>query len=209
MATLPGDNLTQAYRRDQVRNAALLAAKLRRRYAGVDLAAPATGRNFLDTDWESVRLIAHELSHQWFGNSVTLQRWRDIWLHEGFACYCEWLWAEEDGLSSVQAEVERHHDLQSRLPQDDLQLSDPGPALMFDDRVYKRGALTVHALRLRVGDEKFFELVRSWLQEHRGGSVTSEMFVEHAGQAAGEDLRDLFDPWLHGTELPPCPGRED
>jgi aminopeptidase N len=167
------------------------------------------GRNFLDTDWEVVRLIAHELSHQWFGNSVTLQRWQDIWLHEGFACYCEWLWAEEDGRSTVQAEAERHHDLQYHLGQDDLQLSDPGPELMFDDRVYKRGALTVHALRLRVGDEMFFEIVRSWLQEHRGGSVTSEMFVEHAGQAAGEDLRDLFDPWLHGTELPACPGREN
>lgn len=163
------------------------------------------GSNFVDTDWESMRLIAHELSHQWFGNSVTLARWQDIWLHEGFACYCEWLWAEESGASTVQAEVERHHELLAGLPQDDLQLADPGPELMFDDRVYKRGALTVHALRLRVGEERFFEIVRSWVQEHRGGTVTTEMFLEHGSQMAGEDLGALFESWLYETALPPCP----
>ena len=57
----------------------------------------AFGANFLTSDWDSVRLVAHELSHQWFGNSLTLGRWRDIWLHEGFACYAEWLWSEESG----------------------------------------------------------------------------------------------------------------
>ena len=43
------------------------------------------------------RLVAHELAHQWFGNSLTVGRWRDIWLHEGFACYAEWLWSESSG----------------------------------------------------------------------------------------------------------------
>ena len=55
------------------------------------------GANFLTADWDAVRLVAHELSHQWFGNSLTLGRWQDIWLHEGFACYAEWLWSEESG----------------------------------------------------------------------------------------------------------------
>ena len=163
------------------------------------------GSNFVDTDWESVRLIAHELSHQWFGNSVTLQRWQDIWLHEGFACYCEWLWAGESGVSSVQAEVDKHHALLAELPQDDLQLADPGPDLMFDDRVYKRGALAVHALRLHLGEERFFEVVSGWLAEHRGGNVTTEMFLAHVRRAAGEDAAALLTPWLFETALPPCP----
>jgi aminopeptidase N len=163
------------------------------------------GSNVVDTDWESVRLIAHELSHQWFGNSVTLARWQDIWLHEGFACYCEWLWAEESGVSTVQAEVDEHHALLAKLPQDDLLLADPGPELMFDDRVYKRGALTVHALRLHLGDARFFEIIAGWLAEHRAGTVTTEMFLEHVDREAGEELGAVLSPWLFETALPPCP----
>ena len=53
------------------------------------------GRNFASDDWQAVRLVAHELAHQWFGNAVTLTEWKDIWLHEGFACYAEWLWSDE------------------------------------------------------------------------------------------------------------------
>ena len=163
------------------------------------------GSNGGDTDWESVRLIAHELSHQWFGNSVTLARWQDIWLHEGFACYCEWLWSEETGRSSVQAEVETHHALLLGLPQDDLVLAEPGADLMFDNRVYKRGALAVHALRLEVGEAAFFALVRSWLERHRAGTVTTETFLEHATERAGRDMSALLRPWLYETALPPCP----
>ncbi|WP_114853648.1 M1 family metallopeptidase [Brachybacterium sp. YJGR34] len=165
------------------------------------------GRNLLDPAWESVRLIAHELSHQWFGNAVTLRRWQDIWLHEGFACYCEWLWAEESGVSTVQEEVDRHHGALAHLEQDDLLMVDPGPELMFDDQLYKRGALTLHALRVEVGDAAFFEILRRWVREHRGGGVTTDMFLEHAQHVAGRDLSALFGAWLERTALPPCPRR--
>jgi aminopeptidase N len=159
------------------------------------------GRNFVSDDWHAVRLIAHEMAHQWFGNAVTLTSWKDIWLHEGFACYSEWLWSEECGWGSAAERAEHYHEKLRGLAQD-LTLGDPTPELMFDDRVYKRGALTLHALRTSVGDEVFFEILRTWVARHQGGSVTTEQFIEHASTVAGQSLSALFDAWLFQTELP-------
>jgi aminopeptidase N len=165
------------------------------------------GRNFLTDDWEAVRLVAHELAHQWFGNAVTLRRWQDIWLHEGFACYSEWLWSEASGGESADHWAAHHHTALADLDQD-LLLADPGPALMFDDRVYKRGALTLHALRRTIGDDAFFGLLRAWVATHSGGNVTTadfvSMAVEHTSDD-GPDLTDLFVTWLHQRPLPDLP----
>jgi len=162
------------------------------------------GRNLLSDDWDSVRLVAHELAHQWFGNSVTLREWRDIWLHEGFACYAEWLWSEWSGGDEADAHARAHHERLAGLDQD-LVLSDPGPDLMFDDRVYKRGALTLHAVRLTVGDEVFFRLLQGWAGENAGGSVTTADFVAYASAAAATDLDGLFRSWLDEEPLPDLP----
>ena len=162
------------------------------------------GSNFLTSDWDNVRLVAHELSHQWFGNAVTASSWRDIWLHEGFACYCEWLWSEESGSKRADEHARHHWKRLSDKPQD-LLLGDPGPDLMFDDRVYKRGALLLHALRLTIGDARFFELLRTWVDRHRYGSVTTARFESLAAEIAGEPLDDLFGAWLHQRPLPPLP----
>ncbi len=164
------------------------------------------GRNFMADDWDCQRLVAHEMSHQWFGNAVTLGRWQDIWLHEGFACYAEWLWSEESGTMPTQQRVDEHHARLSELDQD-LVIGDPGPDLMFDDRLYKRGALTLHALRSEVGDKTFFGLLRTWVDKHRGGTVSTDDFVAHASQAADRDLAELFEAWLFTAALPPVPGR--
>lgn len=164
------------------------------------------GRNFCTDDWSHVRLIAHEMAHQWFGNAVTLARWQDIWLHEGFACYSEWLWSEESGGPRTCDEWARHHhDKLADLDQD-LLLADPGPALMFDDRVYKRGALTLHALRADVGDDAFFDVLRGWAAEQAGASVTTEEFLAFATDRTGRDVAALLEPWLYATDLPPYPG---
>lgn len=162
------------------------------------------GSNFMTRDWEHQRLIAHELAHQWFGNSVTLAHWRDIWLHEGFACYAEWLWSEESGGPTADEHAEEHWDRLDQLPQD-LVLGDPGPELMFDDRLYKRGALLLHALRLTVGDDDFFGLLRTWTTRYATGSVVTEEFVAVAAELCGASVGQLFDAWLRGTELPELP----
>lgn len=160
------------------------------------------GSNFLTGEWRHVRLVAHELAHQWFGNAVTLREWRHIWLHEGFACYAEWLWSEASGAESADAWAEHHHERLTGLDQD-LVLADPGPELMFDDRVYKRGALTLHALRRAIGDDLFFTLLRTWVDRHRGGSVVTADFVALAEEVSGSDLSGFFAAWLEETALPP------
>ncbi|WP_230209147.1 M1 family metallopeptidase [Nostocoides sp. HKS02] len=165
------------------------------------------GANHLRTDWQSQRLIAHELAHQWFGNALTAGEWRDIWLHEGFACYSEWLWSEWSGGRPAQRHADEHWRRLSALPQD-LILADPSRARMFDDRVYKRGALLLHALRLRLGDALFFDVLRTWVDAHRYGTVSTAAFTEHvsaAADAAGVGVRQLLQAWLFSPQLPELP----
>lgn len=163
------------------------------------------GRNHLDQTWNSERLIAHELAHQWFGNSLTASRWQDIWLHEGFACYAEWLWSEASGQGSVADHAaEARHGLIMK-PQD-LIIGDPGPELMFDDRVYKRGALALHALRTALGDERFFAFLQAWVERNRFGSVCTSQLSELA-RAFGDDVPGfnadaILDSWLYREALP-------
>ena len=76
-------------------------------------------------------------------------------------------------------------------------LGDPGPDLMFDDRVYKRGALLLHALRLTLGDTAFFDLLQAWASEHAHSTVSTEMFVDFAERRTGQDLEALFDALAH------------
>ncbi|WP_425955160.1 M1 family metallopeptidase [Xylanimonas sp. McL0601] len=160
------------------------------------------GANHLDGTRPADRLVAHELAHQWFGNSVTAASWRDIWLHEGFACYAEWLWSEHSGGPTADELAREHHALLERLPQD-LVLADPGPDLMFDDRVYKRGALTLHALRRRVGDKEFFDLLREWTRRFRWATVSTSDFRELVAERCGEKAEGALTPWLDAKRLPP------
>lgn len=159
------------------------------------------GANHCNGRRGSERLIAHELAHQWFGNSVTARRWRDIWLHEGFACYAEWLWSENSGGPSANELARQYHQRLAASPQN-LLLADPGPKDMFDDRVYKRGALTLHALRGVLGDDKFFALLRDWTTRHRHGTVVTDDFTGLAANYAKVSLRPLWEAWLYSTAVP-------
>ena len=157
------------------------------------------GANHIDGKRTQERLVAHELAHQWFGNSLTAGAWRDIWLHEGFACYAEWLWSERSGGDSAERLARRHHAVLAAQPSD-IVLADPGPEHMFDDLVYKRGALTLHALRHHLGDERFFAVLRSWVAEHRYGTVSTDLFLQH--WCPDPATFGLVEAWLRRPALP-------
>ncbi|HEU4360265.1 MAG TPA: M1 family metallopeptidase [Mycobacterium sp.] len=159
------------------------------------------GANHCDGQRDSERLIAHELAHQWFGNCVTARRWRDVWLHEGFACYAEWLWSERCGGPSADELAGSYHRWLTASPQD-LLLADPGPADMFDDRVYKRGALTLHVLRRELSDDGFFALLRDWTARYRHGNAGTDDFTGLAGNYTSVPLRSLWQDWLYSTTVP-------
>ncbi|MBW6432592.1 M1 family metallopeptidase [Actinoplanes hulinensis] len=170
------------------------------RYALETQARPVYGNTFF-TSGENTGVVAHELAHQWFGDSVALSRWQDIWLNEGFATYAEALWSEHSGGRTAQQifdEAYRAFDW-TETP------GDPGPRRIFGDAVYVRGGMTVHALRKTIGDEAFFKLIKSWAADHRDGNVTTEQFIEAAETASGKDLDAFFEAWLNGKTKPPKP----
>jgi aminopeptidase N len=150
------------------------------------------------TNLPSELLVVHEIGHQWFGNSVTPASWQDIWLNEGFATYAEFLWEEDRGDESADKIFRRFYS----TPASETSFwnpppGDPGKAKhLFADSVYDRGAMTLHALREKVGDDVFFAILRAWVAEHSYGNATTDDFTALAERESGQDLDHFFQVWL-------------
>jgi aminopeptidase N len=151
--------------------------------------------------------VAHEMSHQWFGDSVSVSRWKDVWLNEGYAKWVEWYWAEKHGGQSAQAAFQDAYDnppptQPDRPPFWDVVIADPTRDQMFHRAIYFRGAMTLQALRHRIGDERFMRLTRTWVATKRYGNGSTEEYEALAEKISGQDLGHLFTVWLHTPGKP-------
>ena len=147
--------------------------------------------------------LSHELAHQWFGDSVSVQTWRDIWLNEGFATFAANLWAEHTGGPSTWAAAQQTFARrQATNPFWNQAIADPQRDTMFSQAVYERGGLTLAALRHRIGDGKFFDLLQQWTAAHRYGNATTAQFIALADQVSGQDLSHFFQIWLYTKAAP-------
>jgi aminopeptidase N len=149
-------------------------------------------------------LIAHELAHQWFGDSVGLTTWPEIWLNEGFATWAQWRWAEQAGgpttaerLSRLSATPASANEFWNPPP-----AALPGPGKLFSDSVYVRGAMALEVLRQQVGERTFVAILREWTSAHAFGNATIAEFVALAEARSGQELSLLFDAWLYRPGKP-------
>jgi aminopeptidase N len=172
--------------------------------------------------WEPTLL--HEMSHMWFGDSVSPAVWSDLWLNEGHASWYEFTYAEEKG--ELAEDTEGYPDDDGYATLDDLMKAvyahgdqwraDDGPVALpisadtlFSLQAYHGGALVLYALRQLVGAPTFARIERAWLSTYEGRSASTDDFIALASRVSGHDLTGFLRAWLYGTTTPPMPGHPD
>jgi aminopeptidase N len=144
--------------------------------------------------------IVHENGHQWWGDNVSIKRWRDICLNECLASYSEWLWDEHNG-------VDLDHRYRIRVARigDSLfsgKLYDMGANHEFDTPVYVKGKYFVHALRNKIGDASFFRAMRGIQRDLAGGHISMIGLRNQLERRTGVDLRSFWREWVLHTGRP-------
>lgn len=153
------------------------------------------------------RVVAHEIAHQWFGDSVTESTWADLWLSEGFATYFAGLFIQQHDGQQVfaaymkdAAEAVFKYEQKIRTPihdRDTERLLD-----LLNENNYQKGAWILHMLRLRLGDEAFFRGIRTYYEKHKNSTATTEDLRSALERSSGHDLRAFFDRWVYQSGHP-------
>ncbi|MDF3302637.1 M1 family metallopeptidase [Streptomyces tropicalis] len=166
-------------------------------------------------EWYLDSIMVHELSHQWFGDSVSPRTWSDLWLNEGHATWYESLYSDETAHRSMDARMKAAYGASDRWraaggPPARPKAPKPGQKIsIFRPNVYDGAALVLYALRGTIGRPAFERLERTWVRTHRDGTATTADFERLAEQVSGRDLGAFFGAWLYGAKTPPMPGHPD
>ena len=151
----------------------------------------------------SPEVVVHELAHQWYGDVVTPDDWRDLWMNEGMAMYLQGMWQAEQADISVDEQMDEWAEFE------DIERELAGPPGDYDldkwgsGNVYYSGALLWHELRQLVGDEAFFEAVRGWPESQDNRSSNREALERFFEKRTGDELSSFFDDWLLSEQTPP------
>lgn len=153
-------------------------------------------------NWVDESTVVHELAHQWYGDSVSVENWSDVCLNECFASYASWQYDE----FANNWDLDRTYLFQIDEYKDEpgfwaLPLVDMGAGNEFSD-VYSRGPLALHALRAEMGADAFSTLLKDWVSEHGGGNANWSQFEEKVNQVAGRDLSGFMKAWFRDTGVP-------
>jgi len=152
-------------------------------------------------------VVAHEIAHQWFGDSVTESTWADLWLSEGFATYFAGLFIEkEDGEEAFRAYMHDAaqkyftYEKQRAAPIHDTETQDL--MKLLNENNYEKGAWVLHMLRMRLGDEAFFKGLRDYYAAHKEGNATTEDLRAALEKASGKPLKEFFARWIYDSGHP-------
>jgi aminopeptidase N len=166
------------------------------------------------TDRPAYGLVAHEISHQWFGDSVTEKDWDDAWLSEGFATYFAALTTEfYDGRDAFTAAMQR-----SRTGVLGMEKRTPNVAVIHDNLpeiqngrapvgiVYQKGGWTLHMLRSVIGTDKFWAGIREYYRRYRDSNASTEDLRQVMEEVSGTNLDWFFGQWLRRAGSPVVEG---
>ncbi len=150
----------------------------------------------------SKEVIVHEIVHQWYGDQVTPSDWRDLWMSEGMAMYLQLIWEADNASVPLPRVMEQLAPFESTVRE---YAGPPGaydPQTFGETQVYYGPALMWDQVRRRVGDDKFWAMVRAWPSADPDGSSNREEYLAWVEEQTGTELSDLFDGWLMAKRSP-------
>jgi aminopeptidase N len=151
----------------------------------------------------------HELVHQYFGDTVPVRSWDDMWLSEGHATYFQWVYEAQTGRRSLNQIMKEHY----AINQDQLNTSGAVAhqknAAGLVSGTDNGGALTLFALRNIVGDATFHRIEQTFYDAFRGRPASTQDYIDVANRVSGQNLDGFFHDWLYTATTPPMPGHPD